>query len=155
MIPKDRLHCPLRTLSLAGPLLARRSSCSNKQSNPIRNILGPKKLCLSLRAIHIQRLFGFLFQKPLLVLLLLLLFLHSVVLGVDTPYRGRVLHGKENVLLFCYLLLVPAFAIFSWDSPTFFGFSGARSVRLGEGLLLYCLSRLRCLLCGYYIAGFG
>jgi hypothetical protein len=45
MIPKDRLHCPLRTLSLACPLLARRSFCfNNEQSNPIRNSLGPKSI---------------------------------------------------------------------------------------------------------------
>lgn len=73
MIPEDRLHCPLRTLSLAGPPLARRRSLRfNKQTIPIRIHTGPKKLCLSPRAIYIQIFFGFLFFESHHFFLLLL-----------------------------------------------------------------------------------
>jgi len=45
MIPKDRLHCPLRTLSLAGPRLARRCVFSKRAVNSDSQQHGPKKLC--------------------------------------------------------------------------------------------------------------
>ena len=131
MIPKDRLHCPLRTLSLAGPLACVSFDLLQQaEETDIATILGPKSFVYRYAPYTYRDSSASCFESHHFFLLLLLLFLHSVVLGVDTPpYRGRVLHGKDNVFLF--LLSAPRSSVcfLFLNSPTFFGFSGARSVR--------------------------
>jgi hypothetical protein len=117
MIPKDWLHCPLRTLSLAGPLLARRSRCFNKQTIPIRNILGPKSFVLSPCATYIQGSVGFLFRKPLLfsIASFAISSLGRSRRRYPPPRSG--LHGKETC---CCYVICSSFSICFLDSTSFF-----------------------------------
>jgi hypothetical protein len=137
MIPKDRLHCPLRTLSLAGPLACVSFDLLQQaEETDIATIWAQKALFIATRHIHTETLRLLVSKAITSFCCFFLLFLHSVVLGVDTPYRGRVLHGKGKrvpVFVICSsfqrLLLVFGLSYFLW----IFG----RSIGApGEGLLL-------------------
>lgn len=95
MIPKDRLHCPLRTLSLAGPQLARRSLLLQQADELDTQHDGPEKLCYSNAPYTYRDSSAFSFRKPLLVFAAFL-FTRSFQALIPTTEVGST--RKGNVL---------------------------------------------------------